>query len=100
MAHFNCLLSLKYNYDDKFERYIGYYSHRKTNTNLSYLQQEWPIYSVMWKPAGRRLELSAHIVNGSVQGEMFPNMKYGLNGRKLVVVTKVVCFSFIILSTK
>ena len=48
---------------------------------------------MMWKPAGRRLELSAQVVNGSVQGEIFPNMKYGLNGRKLVVVTKVVCFS-------
>ena len=57
------------------------------------LQQEWPIYSVMWKPAGRRLEMSARIVNGSVQGEIYPNMKYGLNGRKVVVVTKVVCFS-------
>ena len=96
----NRFFTERVNYDDQLERYVGYYSHRKTNPNFSYLQQEWPIYSVMWKPAGRRLELSARIVNGSVQGEIFPNMKYGLNGRELVVVTKVVCFSFIMLSTK
>ena len=53
-------------------------------------KQEAQIYSVMWKPAGRRLELSACMVNGSVQGEIFPNMKYGLNGRRFSVTVKEV----------
>ena len=44
----------------------------------------------MWKPEGRRLELSARVVNGSVQGEIFPNLKYGLNRRRFIVAIKEV----------
>ena len=53
-------------------------------------KQEAQIYSAMWKLEGRRLELSAQVVNGSVQGKIYPNMKFGLNGRRFRVTVKEV----------
>ena len=48
----------------------------------------------MWKSTGRKLELSAQVVKGYVQGEIFPNIKFGLNGRKLLLSVKEVCLSY------
>ena len=52
------------------------------------------MYSAMWKSEGRKLELSARVVDGTVQGAIYPNVKFGLNGRKLLLVVKEVGFSY------
>ena len=52
------------------------------------------MYSAMWKSVGRKLELSAQVLDGSVRGTMYPNVKFGLNGRKLLLVVKEVGFSY------
>ena len=46
----------------------------------------------MWEPKGRKIELSAKVKNGTVHGKIYPNLKYGLNGRHLIVATEEVWF--------
>lgn len=53
---------------------------------ISSMLEKWSlVYSAMWKPAGRFFEKSAYIRKGQIVGEIYPNEKYGLNGRKLRV---------------
>ena len=62
--------------------------------NYYFYCQGAKVYSAMWKSVGRKLELSARVVDGSVRGTIYPNVKFGLNGRKLLLVVKEVGLSY------
>ena len=58
---------------------------------LSILLQESLIYAATWGQYGRHLRHSANITNGNITGEIFPLLKYGLNGRHMIIGTNTVC---------
>ncbi len=57
------------------------------------------IYSALWKPYGREFQRIGSYADNFLKlwDDVFPNVKYGLNGRKFFITINFVCMKNIIL---
>ena len=74
------------------------FSPHKSHINSDHLLlQDATIHSAMWTTDGRKLQESAWISSGQVLGDIFPTLKFGLNGRIFYVSTNMVRYDSSIL---